>query len=257
MIGHLHKIYSIRVRYCVDADVARRGARCMHTWVFVTFIPSAVLLRVALGSRVASGSLSRNAPRYHGPHALPHRPQLSPKYVVSGSLDMTIRVWDLESGKCHSVLKGHQSLTGTLFIRDDILVSANADKSLRLWNLNTGTCTHCLEGHQGAVTDIGVTSKYIVSCSDDGTAAFGLIRFACVARLLLLPSRSLLGVWRALPRRRTLVDADATRWRCFGGDFRDCDPSHLAGTVRLWNFLTGEFIRTLVDINSSYPELNK
>ena len=34
-------------------------------------------------------------------------------------------------------------------------------------------------------------------------------------------------------------------------------PRNLPGTVKLWNFLTGEFIRTLVDINSSYPELNK
>ena len=69
------------------------------------------------------------------------------------------------------VLRGHDSLTGTLHVRHDgVLVSGNADRTVKLWDVSTGECIRSLEGHEGAVTDVQVTANHIVSCSDDGRA---------------------------------------------------------------------------------------
>ena len=38
-------------------------------------------------------------------------PQFDGVHVVSGSLDTSIRVWDVETGVCKHALMGHQSLT--------------------------------------------------------------------------------------------------------------------------------------------------
>ena len=41
-------------------------------------------------------------------------------HVVSGSLDTSIRVWDVETGVCKHALMGHQSLTSGRNIGNNI-----------------------------------------------------------------------------------------------------------------------------------------
>ena len=65
---------------------------------------------------------------------------------MSGSLDTSIRVWNVESGACVSTLVGHQSLTSGMELRENILVSGNADSTVKVWNIMTGQCLHTLHG---------------------------------------------------------------------------------------------------------------
>jgi F-box/WD-40 domain protein 7 len=51
--------------------------------------------------------------------------------VVSGSLDTSIRVWDIDKGVCQQTLIGHQSLTSGMQLRGDLLVSGNADSTIK------------------------------------------------------------------------------------------------------------------------------
>lgn len=94
-------------------------------------------------------------------------------FVVSGSLDTSIRVWDAETGAhgrfllfvrrrrwqreadggcfvalggCVHTLTGHQSLTSGMELRNNILVSGNADSTVRVWDVRTGHCLHTLQG---------------------------------------------------------------------------------------------------------------
>lgn len=55
--------------------------------------------------------------------------------VVSGSLDTTIRVWDISPGRgeCVCVLIGHTSLTSGMQIVGNMLISCNADSSIRVF----------------------------------------------------------------------------------------------------------------------------
>ena len=42
-------------------------------------------------------------------------------HVVSGSLDTSIRVWDVDTGTCKHALMGHQSLTSGEISPDTLL----------------------------------------------------------------------------------------------------------------------------------------
>uniref|UniRef100_A0A4W5KT87 Uncharacterized protein n=1 Tax=Hucho hucho TaxID=62062 RepID=A0A4W5KT87_9TELE len=72
--------------------------------------------------------------------------QFDGAYVVSGSLDTSIRVWDVVTGGCVHTLTGHQSLTSGMELKNNILVSGNADSTVRVWDIRTGQCLHTLQG---------------------------------------------------------------------------------------------------------------
>ncbi|KAH7889799.1 WD40 repeat-like protein [Phlebopus sp. FC_14] len=88
--------------------------------------------------------------------------------LVSGSLDNTIKIWDVETGKTTKTLFGH--LEGVWAVACDKLrlVSASHDRTIKVWNREEGTCTTTLFGHRGAVTCLGLGEDKIVSGSDDG-----------------------------------------------------------------------------------------
>jgi WD40 repeat protein len=54
--------------------------------------------------------------------------------VVSGSLDNTLRVWNIVTGECKSILIGHQNWIAsvTIMLCDCRLVSGAADNMLRI-----------------------------------------------------------------------------------------------------------------------------
>lgn len=93
--------------------------------------------------------------------------------VVSGSLDASIRVWDIADGQCLHTLTGHQSLTSGMQLRGNILVSGNADSTIKVWDISNGQCLHTLAGqnkHQSAVTSLQfLQNGLVVSSSDDGS----------------------------------------------------------------------------------------
>jgi WD40 repeat protein len=59
------------------------------------------------------------------------------KTLASGSEDMTIRLWDVSTGKQIAVLKGHTGdIHGVSFAPDGLtLASGGSDKTIRLWAL--------------------------------------------------------------------------------------------------------------------------
>lgn len=100
----------------------------------------------------------RTAPQTRGhswPRLLSWTPsswQFDGTHIVSGSLDTSIRVWDVESGNCLHTLMGHQSLTSGMELRDNILVSGNADSTVKIWDIKTGQCLQTLQGEKGFLT---------------------------------------------------------------------------------------------------------
>lgn len=76
--------------------------------------------------------------------------------LVSGSLDNTIKVWNVEEGTCARTMFGH--IEGVWAVDMDKLriVSASHDRTIKVWDRNGGKCLHTLVGHRGAVTSIGL-----------------------------------------------------------------------------------------------------
>ncbi|KAI7868339.1 quinon protein alcohol dehydrogenase-like superfamily [Spinellus fusiger] len=88
--------------------------------------------------------------------------------IMSGSLDNTIKVWDMNTGVCLRTLFGHvEGVWGLAFDKLRI-VSCSHDKTIRIWDTESGRCMYPLEGHSGPVTAVGLSDTKIVSASDDG-----------------------------------------------------------------------------------------
>ena len=108
--------------------------------------------------------------------------------AVSGSVDNTLRVWDLDTGACTAVLEGHQGEVMGVTVTTDgrRAVSGSADRTVRVWDLDTGACTAVFARHGGAVAGVAVTTdgRRAVSGSADRTLrVWDLDTGACTAVL--------------------------------------------------------------------------
>ncbi len=90
--------------------------------------------------------------------------------ILSGSADGTLRLWDIESGRCLQVFKGHTREVNSVFLGCDGLhaISGSADNTIKLWDINTGICKKTLEGHTDTVTQVLLTHDGSFAISGSG-----------------------------------------------------------------------------------------
>ncbi|TIC11749.1 WD40 repeat-like protein [Wallemia mellicola] len=87
--------------------------------------------------------------------------------LVSGALDNTVKLWDVNNGTCARTLFGH--IEGIWSIDADRLriVSTSHDRTVKVWDTDTGKCLATLVGHAGAVTAVQLSGDKIVTAGDD------------------------------------------------------------------------------------------
>ena len=56
--------------------------------------------------------------------------------MVTAALDDTVRVWDLNAGRCMGMLEGHLSSVRCLQVEDEIVATGSMDATIRLWDLS-------------------------------------------------------------------------------------------------------------------------
>ncbi|KAL2130674.1 hypothetical protein VTI74DRAFT_6087 [Chaetomium olivicolor] len=56
--------------------------------------------------------------------------------MVSAAMDDSVRVWDLNAGRCIGVLEGHTASVRTLQVEDNFLATGSMDATIRLWDLS-------------------------------------------------------------------------------------------------------------------------
>jgi WD40 repeat protein/serine/threonine protein kinase len=172
------------------------------------------------------------------------------KYVLSGSNDSTIRVWDAATGRCVRTLTGHDRtvncVVGDLYNGREVL-SGSYDCTLRLWEIDTGLCIRKFEGHDGCVYSAYVSrdGKWMVSGGADKTA-----------RLWELSTGRCLHVFTGHTGDIQAVSLSPDgQWMVTGSYDRkvyDDEASgigHLAGAtekmLRLWHLPTGKCVKIL------------
>lgn len=90
-------------------------------------------------------------------------------FVVSGSWDGSLIVWDAKAGQIVHELHGHtDKVWGMVIMRDGVVVSASFDKTLRVWDTVDGSCRLELRGHTDKVWSLAqLGHRRVVSGSVD------------------------------------------------------------------------------------------
>lgn len=101
--------------------------------------------------------------------------QFEGKWLVSGSRDKTVRVWDLETKRLwHRPLTGHGKSVLCLQFdpspEQDVIISGSSDRTVILWKFSTGEKIHQINNaHVDSVLNLKFDHRYLVTCSKDRT----------------------------------------------------------------------------------------
>lgn len=206
--------------------------------------------------------------------------------MVSAALDDTVRVWDMNVGRCSGLLEGHNASVRCLQVEDNIVATGSMDASVRLWDLSRARPTtrdgrlnkherdaqdvetlptpippssnlddchvFTLDAHVDEVTALHFKGNTLISGSADKTLRqWDLVKGRCVQTLDVM--------WAAAQASSSTMGSDGG-WRPSGrmpdasADFVgavQCFDAALAcgtadGMVRLWDLRSGQVHRSLV-----------
>ncbi|MBS1713426.1 MAG: WD40 repeat domain-containing protein [Armatimonadetes bacterium] len=78
------------------------------------------------------------------------------KWLASGSVDLTVRIWDAKTRQCVKVLEGHDGEVKCLAFSPDgkTLASGEQYKKVRFWDVASGALQRTVTGYEGAVNGI-------------------------------------------------------------------------------------------------------
>jgi len=94
-------------------------------------------------------------------------------WLVSGSSDKTIKLWDVQTGGVVKTFHGHTDTIRSVSISvgNTIIASGSDDRSIRLWNIGTGGC-NVMKEHNSDVTTVSFSPanpQLLLSASRDST----------------------------------------------------------------------------------------
>ncbi len=104
--------------------------------------------------------------------SLAFSPDRDSSFVVSGSDDRTVRIWNVDQQRMVHKIDGGCAVAAVAFVDDTTVASAGDDKLIRLWNAVEGKPLPTpLKGHQGAVVGLQATrdGKKLISSGADAT----------------------------------------------------------------------------------------
>jgi F-box and WD-40 domain protein MET30 len=91
-----------------------------------------------------------------------------PEYILSSSLDNTIKLWHVPSATCKKMLFGHVEGVWAIAADSLRLISVAQDRSVKVWDVESEKCEHTLVGHNSPVTCVAVNGERIYSGGEDG-----------------------------------------------------------------------------------------
>jgi small GTP-binding protein len=152
------------------------------------------------------------------------------KRALTGCADKTVRLWDLETGRCLRVLTGHTEEVWSVEWSTDQrrALTGASDHTVRVWDVQTGRCLQVFEGHTKYINMAAWSPDQgrVLSCSGDSTLRLWEVQ---TGRCLRVFEGHTNGVW-------ALAWAPDQRRVLSGGD---------DNTLRLWDVKTGRCLRVL------------
>jgi WD40 repeat protein len=100
-------------------------------------IYSLLFLLLFISSSISRAQNISEAPSGHSSFILAVAIDPKGEYIVSGSDDKTVKIWELETGKLVNTLKGHSSSVRAVAIdpKGEYIVSGSDDGTVKVWDL--------------------------------------------------------------------------------------------------------------------------
>jgi WD40 repeat protein/GTPase SAR1 family protein len=150
------------------------------------------------------------------------------KHALTGGDDKTVRLWDMEAGRCLRVLEGHTDYVRSVAWSSDQrhALSGAHDNSVRLWDVETGHCLRVLEGHTDYVRSLAWSTdqRHFLSGAHDNTVRLWDVETGCCLRVFEGHTNMVVSVTWSADQRCALSGSD----------------DH---TVRLWDVEAGRCLR--------------
>lgn len=106
--------------------------------------------------------------RYHHHGDGDHQRATRPTHLLTASLDNTIKLWDIQTGRCARTLFGHIEGVWCIAADNFRIVSGAHDKLVKVWDVQSGKCWHTYSGHTKPVCCVGLSDTAFASGGDDG-----------------------------------------------------------------------------------------
>ena len=95
-------------------------------------------------------------------------------FLVSGSSDKTVVLWDMQTGGVIRTFYGHAGsvLSVSISMHCTIIASGSADKTICLWNAETRECYCIIDGHSGQINSVSFSPtnpQLLISGSSDNS----------------------------------------------------------------------------------------
>ena len=92
---------------------------------------------------------------------------MPPRYMLTGALDNTIRLWDTYTSKCLRTYFGHVEGVWALAADSLRVVSGAEDRTVKVWDTRSGKCERTFTGHAGPVNCLGLSDSRMCTGGED------------------------------------------------------------------------------------------
>ena len=174
-----------------------------------TSLPASVYEHVSMWELTTGREVRRfDQPTHMSSMALSH----DGRYLLTGSNDQTVRLWDVASGQQLRLFLGHSNCICSVAFSPDgkYVLTGGDDQTARLWDTQTGQELRIFISHTGGVNVVAFSpdGKQVLTGSADGTAR--LWDAATGEQLRIVQSQNERGIRRGVLARR---QASADRQR--------------------------------------------
>ncbi|KAJ5066468.1 lissencephaly-1 [Anaeramoeba ignava] len=84
-------------------------------------------------------------------------------YLVTGSRDKTIKLWDISTGQCIQTFIGHDNWVRQVLFHPcgKFIISCSDDRTIRIWEIETGRCIRILyEAHEHFIQTLSFNPRF-------------------------------------------------------------------------------------------------
>ncbi|KAJ2880221.1 ubiquitin-binding SDF ubiquitin ligase complex subunit met30 [Coemansia asiatica] len=174
--GHTDWVNSVRLYgentlfSCSDDMLAKRWdleqRRCVHTYSGHTHHVQSLHLSSRAPPLPRPSLSSSSATKGKGRSANDEDEQRP--FMITGSLDSTMRVWNIETGECLNTIFGHVEGIWSMTFDSLRIVSGANDGSVKIWDTSSNACLHTFHTSSAAVNCVALSDTRVVVGDNDG-----------------------------------------------------------------------------------------